>query len=87
MFETRRQIKAERQRHARLLVTAEKAINNHVLYREGLHPAPATVAALAFALFAIRLDEDEARDYLNAALAERGYPLLDEEEASEQHQS
>ncbi|MEV5611521.1 hypothetical protein [Streptomyces sp. NPDC052225] len=83
MFETRRQARAERLRHARLLLAAEKAISSHVLRHQGMHPAPAVVVALAFALYAIRLDEDEARDYLNAALAERGYPLLDEARTDE----
>ncbi|QQC89853.1 hypothetical protein [Streptomyces alfalfae] len=73
----RRQQKAASQRHARLMLAANKAINQHIL-REA-DATPAFVVALAFAMFAIRLDTGEARDYLNAALADGGYPLLDEE--------
>lgn len=77
----RRQAKAERRLHAQLLDAAGQAITKHVLGNGyGVRPEPALVVALAFALYAIRLDADEARDYLNAALAERGYPLLDEED-------
>ncbi|MFD6432842.1 hypothetical protein [Streptomyces venezuelae] len=75
----------QRQRHARLLVAAERAISKQLTHGTGqdLRPAPATFIALAFGMFAIRLDNDEARDYLNAALAERGYPLLDEDEGGD----
>lgn len=71
----------QRQRHARLLRAADRAISKQLTHGTGqdVRPAPATFIALAFAMFAIRLDLDEARAYLNAALAERGYPLLDEE--------
>jgi hypothetical protein len=73
----RRQAKADRRRHVQLVVAANRAINKAP---SSVGPQPATVIALAFAMHAIRLDEAEARDYLNAALAERGYPLLDDEE-------
>ncbi|CAM5530773.1 hypothetical protein SALBM135S_00868 [Streptomyces alboniger] len=75
----RRQKKAARRRHSALLAAAEQAIHLQLLHGNGMRPEPDKVVALAFAMFAIRLDLDEAREYLNAALAERGYPLLDEE--------
>lgn len=74
----RRQQKAARRRHAQLLVTADKAISKQLLHGNSLRPESATMVALAFGMFEIRLDIAEARDYLNAALAERGHPLLDE---------
>lgn len=73
----RRQQKAARLRHWRLMMAANKAINKHILRPDD--PTPALVVALAFAMFAIRTDEAETRDYLNAALAEGGYPLLNSE--------
>lgn len=76
-FRKRRQAKAEHRRHVRLMLAANRAINKHILRPDD--PSPATVVALAFAMFAICLDEDEARKYLNAALADGGYPLLAEE--------
>ncbi|AZM54148.1 hypothetical protein DMA15_17525 [Streptomyces sp. WAC 01529] len=69
---------AARQRHTQLLAAANRTIHTQLLHGNTLRPEPATMVALSFAMFAIRLDAAEARDYLNAALAERGYPLLNE---------
>lgn len=77
IFKNRREAKTASQRHARLMLAANSAINKHIL-REA-DATPAFVVALAFAMFAIRVDEGDARDYLNAALADGGYALLDEE--------
>ncbi|MGV2914470.1 hypothetical protein [Streptomyces alfalfae] len=75
----RRQQKTASRRHAALLAVADQAIHKQLLHGNGMRPGPDKVVALAFSMHAIRLDLDEARDYLNAALAERGYPLLDED--------
>lgn len=37
---------------------------------------PAEVVALVFGRTGERISEDDARDYLNAVLADRGFPLL-----------
>lgn len=64
-------------RHRQFLDIANHVVRRHILEaRSGSAATPAEVVALVFGRHAARIDEAEALDYLNAVLAEHGYPLL-----------
>lgn len=62
-------------RHRQLMAAAEQIVSRSILYSQVDKAAPADVAALAFGRHGLRIEQDEALDYLNAVLAERGYAL------------
>jgi len=68
--------RAATRRHRQLLNVADRIVSRHALDRELGLADPAAVTALAFGRHGLRIDDAEARDYLNAVLAERGLPLL-----------
>lgn len=75
MFKKQGARRAAARTHRQLLAAA-----NHVVSRSALelgveHAKPAEIVALVFGRHALRIDEAEALDYLNAVLVERGYPL------------
>ncbi|UUA11600.1 MULTISPECIES: hypothetical protein [Streptomyces] len=67
-----------RQRHSRLMRVAVHLVREEAVLSSD--PAaweritPAQVACLAFARHQLRINEEEAADYLAAALVARGYP-------------
>ncbi|MFD9192963.1 hypothetical protein ACFWCA_32715 [Streptomyces phaeochromogenes] len=67
--------KAATRRHAQLLRAAHSVVSRGTLDRSVQDIAPAEVVAVAFGRYELRITEDEALDYLNAVLAERGFPL------------
>ncbi|MEU0069522.1 hypothetical protein ABZ027_08255 [Streptomyces sp. NPDC006332] len=67
--------KAADRRHRQLLLAANHVVNRSVLDRSVEQAAPAEIAAIAFGRYELRISDDEALDYLNAVLAERGCPL------------
>ncbi|GGV13741.1 hypothetical protein [Streptomyces spectabilis] len=76
MLKKTRARRAAAVRHRQLLDTAERVVRRHILEgQSGSDATPAEMVALAFGRLALHIDEDEARDYLNAVLVERGYPL------------
>lgn len=62
-------------RHKQLLVAARHVVSRGTLDRRIEDIDLAEVAAVAFGRYQLRITEDEALDYLNAVLAERGFPL------------
>lgn len=67
--------KAAERRHRQLLRAAEHVVSRHIIDQQDTPVDPAAVVAVAFGRYELRITEDEARDYLNAVHAERGYPL------------
>ncbi|MER5211975.1 hypothetical protein ABT063_15680 [Streptomyces sp. NPDC002838] len=68
--------RAEDRRHRQLMHAAQHVISRRALDSDIAQATPAEVVALAFGRHALRIEDTEALDYLNAVLAERGYPLL-----------
>ncbi|MFJ2162388.1 hypothetical protein [Streptomyces sp. NPDC087856] len=60
-------------RHRDLLSVAQRVVSRATLDRSTGQIAE--VVALAFGRHELRITDDEALDYLNAVLAERGFPL------------
>lgn len=71
----RRARKAADRRHHQLLCAANDVVSRRALLGQVEHTTPAEIVAIAFGRYELRIDEDEALDYLNAVLAERGFPL------------
>ncbi|MET8982116.1 hypothetical protein ABZX85_41690 [Streptomyces sp. NPDC004539] len=67
--------RAAARRHRQLMAAAERIVSRSILYSQVDTAAPADVAALVFGRHGLRIEHDEALDYLNAVLAERGYAL------------
>lgn len=66
---------ATARRHRQLLRAASDVVSRHSLLGETPNADPAEIVAVAFGRHELRIDADEALDYLNAVLAERGFPL------------
>lgn len=62
-------------RHRQLMRAASDVVRRHYLLGEAENATPAEIVAVAFGRHELRIDVDEALDYLNAVLAERGYAL------------
>jgi hypothetical protein len=62
-------------RHQMLLKAARHIVGRRLLVDTDFSTSPAEIVALAFGWYGLRIDDDEALDYLNAVLAERGFPL------------
>jgi hypothetical protein len=62
-----------RSRHNRLMNVANRLVREAGLKSSAEKITPTQVACLAFARHQLRIDEDEAADYLAAALVARGY--------------
>ncbi|MFF1297956.1 MULTISPECIES: hypothetical protein [unclassified Streptomyces] len=62
--------------HRQLMAAARHILSRHALEGTVTRINPAEIVALVFGRHAVRITEDEAVDYLNAALADRGYPLF-----------
>lgn len=75
MFEKRAARRAEDRRHQQLLRIAQHIVSRVTLERRIEDIDVAEIVAVAFGRHQLRITEDEALDYLNAVLAERGYPL------------
>ncbi|MFF7067330.1 hypothetical protein [Streptomyces pseudovenezuelae] len=71
-----RESRAAARRHRLLMSAASHIVSRHSLYDQVEQAAPAELAALVFGRHALRIDDEEALDYLNAVLAERGFPLI-----------
>lgn len=67
--------RVENRRHGQLLAAARHIVGRRIVELNVQDVEPAEVVALAFGRYGLRIDEGEALDYLNADLAERGYPL------------
>ncbi|MGC9536548.1 hypothetical protein [Streptomyces sp. UG1] len=76
--------RAERRRHRHLMEAAQHIVRRHALDDSTDTASPAKVAALAFGWHGLRVAEDEALDYLNAVLADRGFPLLPAPETTQE---
>ncbi|MEU0587246.1 hypothetical protein [Streptomyces sp. NPDC006132] len=68
--------KAADRRHRQLLRAANHVVSRRALNGQIEQADPAEIIAIAFGRYELRIDDDEALDYLNAVLAERGYALL-----------
>lgn len=62
-------------RHKQLLLAARHVVSRGTLDRRIEDIDLAEVVAIAFGRYQLRITNEEALDYLNAVLAERGYPL------------
>ena len=67
--------RAAARRHQQLLDAARHILSRHAIENTVTAIDPAEIVAVAFGRYAIRVTEGEATDYLNAVLADRGYPL------------
>ncbi|MBT2673970.1 hypothetical protein J7E95_24745 [Streptomyces sp. ISL-14] len=65
-----------RRRHRHLMEAAHHIVRRHALDDSTDKASGAEVAALVFGWHGLRIADDEALDYLNAVLADRGFPLL-----------
>ncbi|MFI7352197.1 hypothetical protein ACIBSR_38825 [Streptomyces sp. NPDC049936] len=65
-----------RKRHLRLMRAAHRVLQDAMVTtsQDIGRVTPAQVACLAFARHEMRIDDEEAADYLAAALADRGLP-------------
>ncbi|QNT96760.1 hypothetical protein HEP81_06525 [Streptomyces griseofuscus] len=61
--------------HQRLMRVAFKVVSRHATCGGPDTASTAEIVALAFGEHQMRITDAEALDYLNAALADRGYPL------------
>ncbi|MEW2272157.1 hypothetical protein [Streptomyces griseofuscus] len=61
--------------HQRLMRVAFKVVSRHAICGDSNTASTAEIVALAFGEHQLRITETEALNYLNAALADRGYPL------------
>ncbi|MFF4933552.1 hypothetical protein ACFY2H_32365 [Streptomyces griseofuscus] len=61
--------------HRRLMHVACKVVARHATCGDPDTASTAEIVALAFGEHQMRITDAEALDYLNAALADRGYPL------------
>ncbi|MEU8688813.1 hypothetical protein [Streptomyces sp. NPDC048665] len=71
-----REQRAAHLRHRQLMRAADRVVSRHVIDNEPSRATAAEVAALVFGWHGLRVPEDEATEYLNAVLADRGFPLL-----------
>lgn len=62
-------------RHQSLMSAARHILSRHAIEGTVTRIDPAEIVALTFGQHAIRITESEAIEYLNAVLADRGYPL------------
>lgn len=67
--------RASARTHQQLMAAAHHVVSRSALELGVEQARAAEVVALVFGRHALRIDESEALDYLNAVLAERGYPL------------
>lgn len=74
-LQNRKTKQAAARRHSQLLRTANDVVSRGSLDRRIADLDPALIVALAFGRYELRVTDEEAIDYLNAALAERGFPL------------
>ncbi|RSN13762.1 hypothetical protein DMH25_08205 [Streptomyces sp. WAC 01325] len=74
-FKDIRARKAADRRHRQLLRAANDVVSRRSLAGTIDDIDPAEIVAIAFGRHELRIDVDEALDYLNAILAERGFPL------------
>ena len=71
-----RERRAAVRRHRLLMSAAKYIVSRRAVYDQVEQAAPAELAALVFGRYGWRIDDAEALEYLNAVLAERGFPLL-----------
>ncbi|WP_405585286.1 hypothetical protein [Streptomyces sp. NBC_01092] len=71
-----RENRAARRLHQQGMSAAGHIVSRHALLDKATNSTPAEVVALLFGWTGDRITEDDAHDYLNAVLADRGYPLL-----------
>lgn len=69
------QNRAAARRHRDLLTVAQRVVSRATLDRSTEQIGLAEITALAFGRHQLRITDAEALDYLNAVLAERGFPL------------
>lgn len=70
-----RERRAAARRHRLLMSAASHIVSRRAFYDQVEQAAPAELTALVFGRHGLRIDDAEALEYLNAVLAERGYPL------------
>lgn len=75
ILQTRAARRAATRRHQQLLDAARHTVSRHAVEDTITRIDPAEIVSLVFGRNAIRITEAEALDYLNAVLADRGYPL------------
>ena len=71
-----REERAARRLHRQAMAAARHVVGRHVIGDSTDKASGAEVAAVLFGWYGVRIDEVEGLDYLNAVLADRGYPLL-----------
>lgn len=76
MFEKSRKQRAAARRHRLIMAATRHIVSRHVIYGDVKQATPGLVVAYLFGQSGLRIGEAEAVDYLNAVLADRGYPLL-----------
>ncbi|MFI8531773.1 hypothetical protein ACIGMX_16225 [Streptomyces aquilus] len=71
-----RERRAAERRHRQGMDAARQIVGRGILDEATDRIVPAAVVALVFGRTGERISADDARDFLNAALADRGFPLL-----------
>ncbi|MEU4170998.1 hypothetical protein AB0F46_29475 [Streptomyces sp. NPDC026665] len=74
-WKQRKAAKAAARRHGQILRVAGDIVTRGAMERNVQGIDPNRIVAITFGRYRLRVTEDEALDYLNAELAERGYPL------------
>ncbi|MEV5182893.1 hypothetical protein AB0K88_24345 [Streptomyces werraensis] len=78
-----REQRAARRLHRQGMNAARRIVSHHALTNSVADVIPAAVVSLLFGWTGQRITETEARDYLNAVLADRGFPLLPDTHGTE----